>query len=210
MARPELYYEKFRCKSLEQMALLPRIKDSIPNDGKLSTNMLLYSATPGMGKTTLARILAKNTTNAILEINASRENSVDVIRERIVDFSATLSVFDGEEDEFKVIILDECLEENEEVRIGTLENWKPIKLKDLVKGVIYPCVSMNIETGKLENDTCEIISEKEEEVFEVELENGNKILVTSNHPFMIMDENNVISEKTIDGGLNATDYVCIV
>lgn len=88
------------------MALLPRIKDSFA-DGKLKSNVLFYSATPGMGKTTLSRILAKNTTMSWLEINASRENSVDIIREKILEFSSTLSVFDGDE-QFKVIILDEC------------------------------------------------------------------------------------------------------
>ena len=47
---------------------------------------LLFSGAPGVGKTTLAKILL-NTLDIIgtdiLEINASRENSVDVIRDKI-------------------------------------------------------------------------------------------------------------------------------
>ena len=67
---------------------------------------LLFSGAPGVGKTTLAKILL----NAleidhydILEINASRENSVDTIRDKITGFVQTMPF-----GKFKVVLLDEA------------------------------------------------------------------------------------------------------
>jgi DNA polymerase III delta prime subunit len=67
---------------------------------------LLFSGAPGVGKTTLARILIKALSideYDILEINASRENSVDTIREKISNFVATMPF-----GTFKVVLLDEA------------------------------------------------------------------------------------------------------
>ena len=67
---------------------------------------LLFSGSPGVGKTTLARILINELgidEFDILEINASRENSVDTIREKIVTFVETMPFGD-----FKLVLLDEA------------------------------------------------------------------------------------------------------
>jgi replication factor C small subunit len=67
---------------------------------------LLFSGAPGTGKTTLAKVLI-NMLNVneydVLEINASRENSVDSVREKITNFVATMPFGD-----FKVVLLDEA------------------------------------------------------------------------------------------------------
>jgi replication factor C small subunit len=67
---------------------------------------LLFSGSPGIGKTTLAKILLNLLEvegTDMLEINASRENSVDTIREKITNFVATMPFGD-----FKVVLLDEA------------------------------------------------------------------------------------------------------
>ena len=67
---------------------------------------LLFSGAPGVGKTTLAKILLnllEVEATDILEINASRENSVDVIRDKITNFVQTMPF-----GEFKVVLLDEA------------------------------------------------------------------------------------------------------
>lgn len=67
---------------------------------------LLFSGAPGVGKTTLARMLIAQLgvdEYDVLEINASRENSVDTIREKITGFVQTMPF-----GEFKVVLLDEA------------------------------------------------------------------------------------------------------
>lgn len=67
---------------------------------------LLFSGAPGLGKTTLAKILINELGidfYDILEINASRENSVDTIREKITNFVQTMPFGD-----FKIVLLDEA------------------------------------------------------------------------------------------------------
>jgi DNA polymerase III delta prime subunit len=73
-------------------------KQSIPH--------LLLSGSPGVGKTTLAKVLLNELgvdEYDILEINASRTNSVDDVRDRITGFVQTMPFGN-----FKVVLLDEA------------------------------------------------------------------------------------------------------
>lgn len=67
---------------------------------------LLLSGTAGVGKTTLAKVLC-NELNIeeydILEINASRENNVETVRDKIVNFVQMIPF-----GPFKVVLLDEA------------------------------------------------------------------------------------------------------
>lgn len=67
---------------------------------------LLLSGTQGSGKTTLAQILTREMgldETDILVLNASDENSVDVIREKIKNFISTFALSD-----FKIVHLEEA------------------------------------------------------------------------------------------------------
>ena len=67
---------------------------------------LLFSGAPGTGKTTLAKVLINMLEvddYDVLEINASRENSVENVRDKITNFVATMPF-----GEFKVVLLDEA------------------------------------------------------------------------------------------------------
>ena len=98
-----LWVEKYRPKTLNDLVLsesnrkyFETITDEIPN--------LLFVGTPGLGKTTLARILVEDVLKCqYLYINASDENGIDTIRSKVVGFSQTRSL-DGK---VKIVILDE-------------------------------------------------------------------------------------------------------
>ena len=67
---------------------------------------LLFSGSAGIGKTTLAKVLL-NELNIesydVLEINASRENNVETVREKIINFVQMIPF-----GPFKVVLLDEA------------------------------------------------------------------------------------------------------
>jgi replication factor C small subunit len=66
---------------------------------------LLFSGAAGTGKTTLAKILINEigvNEYDILEVNASRNNTVEYIKNTIVNFVSTMPI-----GEFKVVLLDE-------------------------------------------------------------------------------------------------------
>ena len=65
---------------------------------------ILFHGPPGLGKTSLAKVLAKN--YPTLYINVSDESSVETIRVKINDFCSTISVLDGKSSK-KIVVLDE-------------------------------------------------------------------------------------------------------
>jgi replication factor C small subunit len=104
----DLWTEKYRPDTLEGYVF--RDNDQKHQvEGWISSGAiphLLFSGAPGVGKTTLAKILINQLGIQdvdVLEINASRENSVDNVRERITNFVATMPF-----GEFKVVLLDEA------------------------------------------------------------------------------------------------------
>jgi len=89
---------------------------------------LLFAGPPGCGKTTLSIIIAKKLFGSewrrnFLELNASDERGIDVVRNTIKDFARTMAMGDHP---FKIIYLDECdslTREAQQALRRTMENF---------------------------------------------------------------------------------------
>lgn len=103
--------EKYRPSSLEEIYGQEEIVNTVRkfvHEGKLPH--LLFYGPPGTGKTSTITALAKeiygkNYKNMVLELNASDDRGIDVVRNQIKDFASTQQIFSRG---FKLIILDEA------------------------------------------------------------------------------------------------------
>lgn len=104
----ELWVEKYRPKTIEEyvfrdVAQKRQVETWIQ---ERSIPHLLLSGSAGIGKTTLAKVLINELgieDYDVLEINASRTNSVDDVRDRITNFVQMIPF-----GPFKVVLLDEA------------------------------------------------------------------------------------------------------
>ncbi len=107
-----VWAEKYRPKSLEEMVdreeIVSRFK-SFVKDKNLPHLLLVGPA--GVGKTTSILCLAHDLygpgyTSSVLELNASDERGIDVIRDKVKNFARTSAI--ASEVSFKILILDEA------------------------------------------------------------------------------------------------------
>lgn len=104
MKQHTLWIEKYRSQTLEQYigndAVKTRIADCI---AKNDIPHFIFAGSAGTGKTTLAKLIVKNIQCDYLYINASDENGIDTIRDKVKGFASTASF-----QPLKVVILDEA------------------------------------------------------------------------------------------------------
>ena len=108
-----MWVEKYRPKKISEIVNQKDIKGSLSALLKNQEEMphLLFSGSAGVGKTTMAlcisqEILGDKWKDYTLELNASDERGINMVRERVKKFSR----FAGLDTEipFKIIILDEA------------------------------------------------------------------------------------------------------
>lgn len=124
-----VWTEKYRPKNFSdvrgQKEIIARVQAFVE-----AKNMphLLFVGPAGVGKTTLALIVARqlygeNWKDSTLELNASDERGIDVVRNTIKDFARTRSVSNAP---FKIIYLDEAdalTKEAQQALRRTMENY---------------------------------------------------------------------------------------
>jgi replication factor C small subunit len=104
MKQHSLWIEKYRSQTLEQYVGNDAVKNRISDCIELNNiPHFLFAGTAGTGKTTLAKLIVKNIKCDYLYINASDENGIDIIRDKVKVFAST-STFQP----LKVVILDEA------------------------------------------------------------------------------------------------------
>ena len=105
MSTDFLWVEEYRPKTIDDCILPSSLKTlfkSFIDKGELSN--LLFSGTPGIGKTTVAKALCDQLNCDWIMINGSEEGGIDVLRDKIKNFASTVSLSGGK----KVVILDEA------------------------------------------------------------------------------------------------------
>ncbi|KAK9052600.1 hypothetical protein SSX86_029230 [Deinandra increscens subsp. villosa] len=108
------WVEKFRPQSLADVAAHRDIIDTIDrltSENKMP-HLLLYGP-PGTGKTSTILAVARKLFgsqmhNMVLELNASDERGIDVVRQQIQDFASTQSFSFGAKAPVKLVLLDEA------------------------------------------------------------------------------------------------------
>ena len=104
MKQHTLWIEKYRSQTLEQYIGNDAVKDRIA--GCIAKNNIphfIFAGSAGTGKTTLAKLIIKNIQCDYLYLNASDENGIDTIRDKVKGFASTASF-----QPLKVVILDEA------------------------------------------------------------------------------------------------------
>lgn len=129
MAESDIWTEKYRPSTFDevvgQQEIIKRVRSLVQS---LNIPHLLFAGPAGTGKSTLALIIVKDLfgnrwKENYLELNASDERGIEVVRQKVKDFARTKAI---ESMPFKVIFLDEAdalTKEAQQALRRTMENY---------------------------------------------------------------------------------------
>ncbi len=129
MSQSEIWTEKYRPSNFEnvvgQQEIVKRVQALVKS---MNIPHLLFAGPAGIGKSTLALIIVKELfkekwKDNYLELNASDERGIDVVRQKVKDFARTKAIGTVP---FKVIFLDEAdalTTEAQQALRRTMENY---------------------------------------------------------------------------------------
>ncbi len=129
LAESSIWTEKYRPQKFSeiigQKEIVSRVQSLVE---KGSMPHLLFAGPAGIGKTTLSLVIAKtmykeNWHQNFLELNASDERGIDIIRNKVKDFARTRAIGNVP---YKIIYLDECdalTKDAQQALRRTMENY---------------------------------------------------------------------------------------
>ena len=198
----EVWIEKYRPQSLADVKGHEQITERLASYiERNDLPHLLFAGPAGTGKTTSAVAIAKELygdewRENFLELNASDQRGIDVVRDRIKNFAR--SSFGGFD--YRVIFLDEadalCVPPGTEVVTGypSSPEVKPI---EQVSKDGEPIPSVDFETNEVQPDEGKLVDSGVADFFDLELGDGRTILASPTHPFFIVGEDGRLVEKEL-------------
>jgi replication factor C small subunit len=203
MTNTKTFLEKFEPKTLNEVAgqiNIVKILRGYIKAGNIPH--LMFAGSPGIGKTTITKIIAKelfgdNWESNTIMMNASDERGIDVVRNKIKQATkfAPLNA------EFKIIFLDEfdemCLVKGTKVITGFNTGKKLYNIEDIPQDRYISICSLNLNTNEIESDKGICIDTGISDIYEITLDDGRTIKCTAKHPFFIIDKSGNIIEKPL-------------
>ena len=100
-----VWVEKYRPQKIDDIILPEAYKDIFRGyiTNNEIPNLLLTSNNPGLGKTSIAKILVKETNADMLFLNGNLDTGVDIMRSRVIDFCSSASLDDSP----RIVLIDE-------------------------------------------------------------------------------------------------------
>jgi replication factor C small subunit len=204
-----LWTEKYRSQTLDQYIGNDELKTTIQSwITKNDIPHLLLHGKAGTGKTTLSKLITQNINCDMMYINASDENGIDTIRDKVKSFAST-STFQP----LKVVILDESdyLTINAQASLRNIIETFSAKTRfiltcNYVERIIEPLQS-RCQTFKIETLSKKSIAHHLADILDVEDVRYNlpdiAAIVTNSYPD-IRKIINVTQQNVIDGKLILT------
>lgn len=179
-----VWSELYRPQTIDDCILPADTKQSVKDviaTGNIPS--FVFAGHTGTGKTTLGKAIANDVGADLLYINASRETSIDMIRDRVVGFASTCS-FDGN---LRMILLDE------------VDGLSP-KAMDSLKGIYeeFPKVRFILTTNSVQKIIKPILGRSTVVVFKADAKERPKLAVAMMKRIIgILKERNVEYEPKV-------------
>jgi DNA polymerase III delta prime subunit len=183
-----IWAEAYRPNELEKYIGSEPLKDTIKQWIKSNDiPHLLLNGSPGTGKTTLAKLIANNINCVSLYINASDENGIDTIRDKVKSFASAASFTP-----LKIIILDEAdyLTINAQASLRNIIETYSIKTRfiltcNYIERIIEP-IQSRCKSYKIEPPSKGVVAEHVVKILDIhnikyELKNI-AIIINDNYP----------------------------
>lgn len=198
MSAPEvLWVEKHRPRSLDDIIghdnIVARMREWVTDERMPN---LLFAGPQGTGKTAIVQAFSRERygedawRNHVMQLNASDERGIDVVRDKIKTFARQSTAVDGG-DRFKVVFLDEvdqmCFPAGTEVTVGypSSPEVKPIE-EVSEEGEAVP--SVDFETNELQADRGRLLETGEADFYCVTFADGKEVVASPEHPFFRIGE----------------------